>query len=62
MSALFDRRDIIDLLLSAGADIDAVDAAGNDAAAVARMQGNDELAQWLQSPRELASTVNAQTP
>lgn len=61
MSALFDRRDIIDLLLSAGADIDAVDAAGNDAAAVARMQGNDELAQWLQSPRELASTFNAQT-
>jgi ankyrin repeat protein len=59
MSALFDRRDIIDLLLSAGADINAVDAAGNDAAGVARMQGNDELAQWLQSPRDMASTVNA---
>lgn len=47
MSALFDRREIIELLLSSGADIDAVDSAGNDAASLARMQGNESLARWL---------------
>lgn len=51
MSALFDRREIIDLLLSMGADIDAVDAAGNDAASLARIQGNEGLTQWLTDRR-----------
>lgn len=52
MSALFDRREVIELLLGAGADIDAVDAAGNDAASLARMQGNESLARWLTERRE----------
>lgn len=47
MAALFDRREIIELLLNAGADINAVDAAGNTAAALALVQGNEDLAQWL---------------
>jgi ankyrin repeat protein len=52
MSALFDRREVIEVLLGAGADIDAVDAAGNDAASLARMQGNESLARWLKERRE----------
>ncbi|EJL26231.1 ankyrin repeat-containing protein [Novosphingobium sp. AP12] len=51
MSALFDRREVIELLLDAGADIDAVDAAGNDAASLAQMQGNESLARWLAERR-----------
>lgn len=47
MGALFDRREIVALLLDAGADGDAVDAAGNDAAGLARLQGNESLAQWF---------------
>ncbi|WP_404479165.1 ankyrin repeat domain-containing protein [Novosphingobium sp. BL-52-GroH] len=52
MSALFDRREVIELLLTAGADIDAVDTAGNDAVSLARMQGNESRARWLTDRRE----------
>ncbi|MFT4054588.1 MAG: ankyrin repeat domain-containing protein [Novosphingobium sp.] len=52
MSALFDRREVIGLLLDAGADIDAMDAGGNDAATLARMQGNESLVRWLTERRQ----------
>lgn len=51
MAALFDRRRVIELLFDAGADIDAADAAGNTAAALALVQGNEDLAQWLSTHR-----------
>lgn len=52
MASLFGHRDIIDLLVSNGADLRAIDAAGNDAVSLARAQGNEEIASWLM---ELAS-------
>jgi ankyrin repeat protein len=47
MAALFDRREIVDLLLQSGADRNARDAAGNSAASVAEMQGNESLSAFL---------------
>ncbi|AOR80312.1 hypothetical protein BES08_25775 (plasmid) [Novosphingobium resinovorum] len=56
MSALFDRREVVELLLGAGADINAVDLAGNDAAILARVQGNDSFVQWLTERQETHSS------
>ncbi|AOR80670.1 hypothetical protein LH128_07467 [Sphingomonas sp. LH128] len=42
-AARLGRGDMIPVLMEAGANIDAVDAAGNDAASLARMQRDDSL-------------------
>lgn len=47
MAALFNRRAIIDVLLQAGAKLDAIDTQGNNAASLALGQGNQELANLL---------------
>lgn len=47
MAALFDRREIVDLLLQSGADRHATDAAGNSAFSVAEAQGNGSLSALL---------------
>ncbi|WP_404478758.1 ankyrin repeat domain-containing protein [Novosphingobium sp. BL-52-GroH] len=62
MSALFDQREVIELLLSAGADIDAVDTADNDAVILVRMQGNESLARWLTERREGHSLYFCSSP
>jgi hypothetical protein len=47
MAALFNQRDIIDMLLAAGADRETRDGSGQSAADVALAQGNDDLAKFL---------------
>lgn len=47
MAALFDRRDVVDLLLERGADRTLADATGATASDVAEAQGNAELATAL---------------
>ncbi|TYC90492.1 ankyrin repeat domain-containing protein [Novosphingobium sp. BW1] len=48
MAALFDRQEIVDLLLEAGAKPGVRDALGNDAASLALAQGNQTLARSIQ--------------
>lgn len=60
MAAMFGRVSVIDLLLEAGADLHCRDLEGNDAAAIARSQGQAEMAERLSAPeRVLRSCGNA---
>ena len=49
MAALFNQIEVVDLLLEAGADPHATDAAGNSPAGLARQQGNEALAARLEA-------------
>lgn len=47
-AAMFDRRAIAELLVARGASVSRTDAEGRSAAGLARAQGADELADWLE--------------
>lgn len=47
-AALFDRQALLARYLPHGADLSIKDVRGNDAASLARGQGNETLAQWIE--------------
>lgn len=49
MAAMFGRVSVIDLLLEAGANLHRRDSEGNAASAIARSQGQDEMAKRLRA-------------